>query len=54
MNPGLWNHPQTRASYERLASWGCSIIDPQISETQVIMAPIATILSRLNQHFASR
>jgi len=54
MNPGLWNHPQTRVSHERLAAWGCSIIEPQISETQVIMAPIATILSSLNQHFASR
>jgi Flavoprotein len=47
MNPGLWKHPQTRESYQRLASWGCTIIDPQISETQVTMAPIADVLARL-------
>src|SRR5262245_17029504 len=54
MNHGLWNHPQTHESYQRLTAWGCSIIEPQISETQVIMAPIATILSTINQHVASR
>jgi hypothetical protein len=54
MNPGLWNHPQTRVSHQRLTTWGCSIIEPQISETQVVMAPIATIFSRLEQHFTSR
>jgi phosphopantothenoylcysteine synthetase/decarboxylase len=52
MNPGLWNHPQTHESYQRLTSWGCTIIDPQISDTQVIMAPIADMLSRLREHFA--
>jgi hypothetical protein len=51
MNHGLWNHPQTRESYQRLLAWGCTIIDPQISSTQVIMAPIADILARLRQHF---
>jgi len=38
-------------SYERLVSWGCTIIDPQISERQVIMAPIPDILACLKQHF---
>ncbi|MBA3947047.1 MAG: flavoprotein [Herpetosiphonaceae bacterium] len=53
MNPGLWNHPLTRQSYDRLTSWGCSMIGPQISETQVTMVPVATILARLSQHFAA-
>jgi phosphopantothenoylcysteine synthetase/decarboxylase len=51
MNHGLWHHPQTRVSYERLVSWGCTIIDPQISERQVIMAPIPDILACMKQHF---
>jgi Flavoprotein len=54
MNPGLWNHPQTRESHQRLTAWGCSIIEPQISNMQVIMAPIATILSRVEKHFMGR
>ncbi len=54
MNPGLWNHPQTRESHQRLATWGCSIIEPRISATQVIMAPIADVLARLKQHFEQR
>jgi len=54
MNPGLWNHPQTRISYQRLVDWGCAIIEPQISATQVTMAPIDAILSTLHEHFARR
>ncbi len=51
MNHGLWNHPQTRGSYARLTAWGCTIIDPQISERQVVMALIPDILARMRQHF---
>jgi hypothetical protein len=54
MNHGLWNHPQTRASHERLTTWGCTIIEPQISDRQVVMAPTASILSQLEQHFGNR
>lgn len=53
MNPGLWNHPQTRESHQRLQSWGCTIIEPQISAERVTMATIETILIRLREHFRS-
>ncbi len=52
MNPGLWKHPMTKISHDRLTGWGCSIIEPQVSETHVIMAPVSTILEDLEQHFA--
>lgn len=51
MNPGLWNHPQTRASHQKLRDWGCTIIEPQISASQVTMATADTILSVLREHF---
>lgn len=53
MNPGLWNHPRTRESCALLRSWGCTVIDPQISPARVTMAPVATILAALVQHFAA-
>jgi Flavoprotein len=53
MNTGLWNHPQTNISYQRLRSWGCTIIDPQISSDRVIMATIDTIMSVMHKHFHS-
>lgn len=52
MNPGLWNHPQTSTSYQRLKDWGCRIIDPQIGEDFVTMASIETIFAALREHFA--
>jgi hypothetical protein len=51
MNPGLWNHPRTRESCQLLRSWGCTVIDPQITPTRVTMAPVETILATLRQHF---
>jgi phosphopantothenoylcysteine decarboxylase/phosphopantothenate--cysteine ligase len=51
MNPGLWNHPQTRKSHQQLRAWGCTIIDPQVSASQVSMATTDIILSVLRQHF---
>jgi len=51
MNPGLWNHPQTRESYQRLRAWNCTIINPQISAGQVTMAETDIILSILREHF---
>jgi hypothetical protein len=51
MNPGLWNHPQTRASRQQLRAWGCAIIEPQVSARQVTMATTDTILSVLREHF---
>lgn len=44
MNRGLWAHPQTKASLERLQSWGCEIVPPTITAEQVTMAPVATIV----------
>lgn len=45
MNRGLWAHPQTKVSLTRLESWGCTIVPPLITETQVTMAPVAQIVS---------
>jgi hypothetical protein len=50
MNPALWRHPQTGESRRRLESWGCRIIEPQISPERVIMAPIETILQHMADH----
>lgn len=44
MNRGLWFHPQTAQSMERLQSWGCEIVSPQITEVQVTMADIEDIV----------
>jgi Flavoprotein len=54
MNPGLWNHPQTRESHQRLCAWNCTIIDPHVSATQVTMAASETILAVLRAHFQQR
>ncbi len=47
MNRGLWAHPQTKTSLARLESWGCEIVPPQITDGQVTMAPVETIVSAL-------
>ena len=44
MNRGLWAHPQTKASLERLESWGCQIVPPTVTEQQVTMASIGQIV----------
>jgi len=44
MNRGLWAHPQTTVSAQRLTSWGCTIVPPQITDEQVTMAPVTTIV----------
>lgn len=38
------SHPQTKVSLARFADWGVEVVPPQITEQQVTMAPIATIL----------
>lgn len=45
MNHGLWAHPQTKMSRQRLESWGCEIVPPQIDGQQVTMAKIETIVA---------
>ena len=50
MNPGLWNHPRTRESYQQLRAWGCTIIEPQISTSQVTMAAADSILSVVREY----
>ena len=44
MNRGLWAHGQTGVSVERLKSWGCEIIPPLITASQVTMASVETIV----------
>jgi len=51
MNHGLWSHPQTAMSQERLSNWGVKIVPPSISDEWVAMAPIEDIVSTvLNVH----
>lgn len=45
MNRGLWSHPQTKASCERLQSWGCEIVPPRIADGQVVMASVEEIIA---------
>ncbi len=50
MNQGLWAHPQTKASLERLQSWGCHIVPPAIAGRRVTMAPLEDILQAVQHH----
>ena len=45
MNHGLWAHPQTKVSHQRLENWGCEIVPPQIDGQQVTMAKIEQIMA---------
>lgn len=45
MNHGLWAHPQTAISHQRLRAWGCEIIGPAITADQVTLAPIDEIVA---------
>ena len=45
MNHGLWAHPQTKVSHQRLEKWGCEIVPPQIDGQQVTMAKIEQIMA---------
>jgi hypothetical protein len=54
LNRGLWNHPQTALSLERLRAWGCSIIEPSIAPERVSVAANEIILARLHLHFAQQ
>jgi phosphopantothenoylcysteine synthetase/decarboxylase len=45
MNRGLWAHPQTKLSAERLQSWGCEIVPPLVVDGQVTMASIEQIVA---------
>lgn len=47
MNKGLWAHPQTAASRERLERWGCEIVPPLVSQTQVTMASLESIVAKV-------
>ncbi len=45
MNCGLWAHPQTKLSAERLQSWGCEIVPPLVVDDQVTMASVEQIVA---------
>ncbi len=53
MNSGLWNHPQTRESYQRLTSWGCTMFEPQINPPRVTMAATDLIRARMREHLTT-
>jgi hypothetical protein len=44
MNHGLWSHPQTKTSLELFEKWGVEIVQPDISDKWVTMAPIEHII----------
>ncbi len=44
MNRGLWDHPQTAISLERLRSWGCEVIPPS-SDKWGSMAPNEEVIN---------
>ncbi|MDQ4074635.1 MAG: flavoprotein [Chloroflexota bacterium] len=44
MNRGLWAHPHTSLSRQRLQEWGCEIIPPMITDEEVTMAPTDQIV----------
>lgn len=44
MNRGLWSHPQTKVSLERLQSWGCEIVPPRNDGQRVTMATVEEIV----------
>lgn len=49
MNHGLWAHPQTERSGQRLRQWGCTIVPPTVDDEpapygSVTMAPTAEIV----------
>lgn len=44
MNHGLWSHPQTATSRERLGRWDCEIVPPTITHQSVSMAPVEDIV----------
>ena len=49
MNRGLWAHPQTELSHQRLQQWRCTIVPPAIDDEPaphgtVTMAPTAQIV----------
>ncbi len=45
MNHGLWAHPQTRWSLDRLRNWGCAIVDPVVDGPRVTMAPVGAVIT---------
>lgn len=45
MNRGLWAHPQTALSRQRLTDWGCEIVPPLIRDGQVTLAPLREIVA---------
>ena len=47
MNRGLWAHPQTAISRDRLAEWGCTIVPPAISGESVTIAPLETVVETI-------
>lgn len=56
MNHGLWAHPQTETSRQRLQQWGCTIVPPTIDDEPaphgtVTMAPTAEIVETVMRVF---
>jgi len=52
MNMGLWQHPRTAESLERLRSWGVQIIEPAMDGGVPRLAPNEVILEAVRQRLA--
>ena len=46
MNVGLWQHPQTQVSLQRLQAWACYIVGPQVEANTVQMVHVSEIFTR--------
>lgn len=53
MNVGLWAHPRTRESLERLRSWGVEMIEPMMDGGVPRLAPTETIVEAVKRRLAS-
>ena len=49
MNHGLWSHPQTAASIERLKGWGVEILPRDPSSRWGAMAPVENIIKAVSR-----
>lgn len=52
MNVGLWQHPRTAESLERLRSWGVQIIEPAMDNGVPRLAPNESILEAVRRRLA--
>lgn len=48
-NDPLWAHPQAQLSADRLRSWGVSVVDPQLADGRLRLAPVPDLLDAVDR-----